>query len=663
MRAFALLAAAAAGACVAGQPAAPPPEPISTEVLLAELSDLAKLAEWPVPPFRCSQASSYDRRSISAGDSEGWFANHDAGNFLRAEPRGGRTEYVMMDAAGPGAIVRIWSANPAGRLRIYLDGGATPVLDVPMRDLLGGQIPGIPPPLAGERSRGWNCYYPIAYARRCVVTVDAGSGLYYHINYRTYPAGVGVRSFAPADLQTCAAAAYAQAAVLAFPGELRAPDDDAQHRATLRIAAGEAHSIDRAGPGAIASLVVSPRGDGRDAALRSTLLRIRFDGEQTVECPLGEFFGGGPGVNPYASLPMGVEADGRLWSRWHMPFREKATITFENRGAAPIELEFSVRVTETPWTDRSLYFHAGWRTGRDVPTRPMIDWNYAGIEGRGVFVGAAFSIFNPVRDWWGEGDEKIYVDDDVFPSTFGTGTEDYFGYAWCSPQPFVHAYHAQPRCDGPGNYGLTTVNRWHVPDRIPFERRFRFDMEFWHWNADARVTMAVATYAYVAPGARVDAKPLTAADLEMPQMPPYQARRVADAIEGEEMEVIAFVGTVEPQDIGGCSNDRHLWWRGGQPGDVLTLRFDPPRAGRYRICARTLRAADYGIHRVRINGEVAVAALDSYAGEIRHSEELDWGVFPLGDGPSELSIEVVGKHLAASNYLFGLDFLRLEPVP
>jgi len=38
----------------------------------------------------------------------------------------GRKEHVMMDIAGPGAIVRIWSANPAGTLRIYLDGAATP---------------------------------------------------------------------------------------------------------------------------------------------------------------------------------------------------------------------------------------------------------------------------------------------------------------------------------------------------------------------------------------------------------------------------------------------------------------------------------------------------------------------------------------------------------
>ena len=111
-----------------------------------------------------------------------------------------------------------------------------------------------------------------------------------------------------------------------------------------------------------------------------------------------------------------------------------------------------------------MHFHAKWRAQFDVPTRPMIDWNYLTAKGQGVFAGVAFAIDNPVKDWWGEGDEKIYVDGETFPSHFGTGTEDYYGYAWCWPGLFTHAYHAQPRCDGPGNYGRTSVNRFHILD-------------------------------------------------------------------------------------------------------------------------------------------------------------------------------------------------------
>ena len=38
----------------------------------------------------------------------------------------------------------------------------------------------------------------------------------------------------------------------------------------------------------------------------------------------------------------------------------------------------------------------------------------------------------------GEGDEKVYVDGETFPSHFGTGTEDYYGYAWGRYEPWIN---------------------------------------------------------------------------------------------------------------------------------------------------------------------------------------------------------------------------------
>ena len=117
-----------------------------------------------------------------------------------------------------------------------------------------------------------------------------------------------------------------------------------------------------------------------------------------------------------------------------------------------------------------------------------------------------------MKDWWGEGDEKIYVDGESFPSHFGTGTEDYYGYAWCWPGLFTHAYHSQSRCDGPANYGRTSVNRFHIIDRIPFTTDFKFDMELWHWTAKCQVNLAVVAYWYAKPGATDGFKPIRAAD-------------------------------------------------------------------------------------------------------------------------------------------------------
>ena len=101
-------------------------EDISVKSLLADMTDLGTLTEFPAPAYTCKQFSSYERASKTSADLATWFANGDCGQYLRVEDREGRKEYVMMDAAGPGAIVRIWSANPVGVLRIYLDGAEKP---------------------------------------------------------------------------------------------------------------------------------------------------------------------------------------------------------------------------------------------------------------------------------------------------------------------------------------------------------------------------------------------------------------------------------------------------------------------------------------------------------------------------------------------------------
>ena len=60
-------------------------------------------------------------------------------------------------------------------------------------------------------------------------------------------------------------------------------------------------------------------------------------------------------------------------------------------------------------------------------------------QGRGRFCGVMLHVWNPLGGWWGEGDEKFFVDGEKFPSTFGTGSEDYFGYAWCGASFFQQA--------------------------------------------------------------------------------------------------------------------------------------------------------------------------------------------------------------------------------
>ena len=655
-------------------------QPISTRSLLVEMTDASALTEYPQPPYTCRQFSSFDRASTTPADAEKWFANADYGQFLRAEEREGQPEYVLMDAEGPGAIVRIWSANPQGTLRIYLDGSPLPVLESPMTDLLGGKVPGIPEPIACMRSAGWNSYFPIPYARHCKVTSDA-NGFYYHVNYRTYPPGTAVRTFKRADLRTLAGEIALTAKELAAPRagrvhpqwfhELAAREqatrpgaEKAEKPAPALLKPGDAipWQVTSRDPGAIVALRVKVESDDRDTALRKLVLEAEFDGEQTVACPLGDFFGAGPGINAYESLPLGVTAEGELWSHWIMPFQKTARVQIRNLGDQPARVAWGVATSPYRWTDRSLHFHAGWRMARDVPTRPFQDWNYVSIKGQGLFAGVAFTIVNPVKAWWGEGDEKIFVDAEKFPSHFGTGTEDYYGYAWGSSQPYVHAYHSQPRCDGPGSYGRTTVNRWHIMDRIPFQREFRFDMELWHWWEGRVPEMAVVAYWYGRPGATSEHVPPGPADLGLAVLPPYVAKRVAGALEGETLRVVEKTGKVEPQALDPCSNEQQLWWREGKPGEKLVVAFPAPAAGTYRVFGRFVKAADYGIVKVSVNGKETGTPLDLYAERVTAADEVLLGEYTLSPGDNMLSIEISGANeRGLKRYFVGLDYIRVEP--
>jgi hypothetical protein len=108
---------------------------VNLESLLREMIDPAAVARWPQPEYTCRQASSYDRATV-APDKPGWLANNDQNQFIRIEENQGRKERVMLDAAGPGCLVRFWlttDRNKQGKLRIYLDGAEEPATSTSAR--------------------------------------------------------------------------------------------------------------------------------------------------------------------------------------------------------------------------------------------------------------------------------------------------------------------------------------------------------------------------------------------------------------------------------------------------------------------------------------------------------------------------------------------------
>ncbi|MCJ7582231.1 MAG: DUF2961 domain-containing protein, partial [Candidatus Aminicenantes bacterium] len=121
--------------------------------------------------------------------------------------------------------------------------------------------------------------------------------------------------------------------------------------------------------------------------------------------------------------------------------------------------------------------------------------------------------------WWGEGDEKVFIDEDRVPSTFGTGSEDYYNYSWSSPDIFFFPYCGQPRNDGPGNRGFVTNYRWHILDPLPFRQHIRFTMELKSHERTPGLSYARIGYHYARPGVTDDHLVITPEDVRPLRLP------------------------------------------------------------------------------------------------------------------------------------------------
>lgn len=477
--------------------------------LVNKLVDLESLAVLPASGEKCAQCSSYDRASKYdevSGKYIRWDANGDGHGIIREEDG----KQVIAEMEGPGCIWRIWSANAAGgHVKIYLDGVSEPVVDLPFSGYFDGKnIPFTYSALVHNTSRGMNSYVPIPFQKSCKIVADPGWGNYYHFTYSIFPKDTILPTFRR-DLSVEDSEALAKVNSILSRG-LGTDPVKRKTVATLTpvVYAGAGRTAlvaDLVGPQAITCLRVKlKKSDYTEEELRSVVLKIYWDGEKepSVWAPLGDFFGTAPDLNEYKSLPMGVTGDD-AYSYWYMPFASEARIELTNEGRSTFKAPFFI---STSPLDRKIEelgrFHAKWHRDAlliaDKDRWP--DWLMLKTEGRGRFCGVALEVWNPKGGWWGEGDENFFVDGEKFPSTFGTGSEDYFGYAWCDPKLFYNAFHNQPRNDG-NNIGHVSVNRWHIADNVPFQSSFEADIEKYFPNA--RPTLyAVTVYWYLAPGGK-----------------------------------------------------------------------------------------------------------------------------------------------------------------
>ena len=578
-------------------------EQVSMQSLLREMVDRKQLVEYPESiPYKAMQASSYNRASVSP-DQPGWFADSDGVFCIRTEKnREGETEWVLMEDKGPGVITKIWAVcfyyglddTTGANLKIYLDGEEEPTINCNFFEFVKGES-FVKPPLAMETRRAGNSYLPIPYAKSCKVTMDK-KVFYNIISYRSYPQGTSVRTFSMDEYNQSQVLIDSVGHVLerGVYGDLASTKNTEAYsfHKTLRPQEKETLLI-RKKQQAIEQLVFQLDAEDFDQALRSTVLKISFDGEQTVWTPLGDFFNIGVGLKTYQIWERAVQEDGTMICRWIMPYQHIAELEIENMGKQDIQMAVTAKVMPYTWNDRSMYFHSSWRMDDPTPGFPLFDYNLVNVKGKGIYVGDQFTVLNPEEGWWGEGDEKVYVDDDTFPSLFGTGTEDYYGWAGgVVPNPedeFYTPFLSNVRVAAPNSMGYNTCTRTRVLDAIPFNRQLDFNIESSGSNRTSwfHLQYAVNTYWYAKPGASCNRKPLpemaSRKIMTLQELQAYNEKCKADryiypgAIEAENLETYQSgdaVRPVEKMDVWGeLSNSEAKCYQFIQEGKPVNARL------------------------------------------------------------------------------------------
>jgi hypothetical protein len=507
--------------------------------LVERLYDLEYLATVPDLGEYSGNFSSYDRNSVydeASNTYMQWSANNDGSGYIRKEGE----DIVIFEKDGPGVIWRFWSALAAtGHIKIFIDHSEIPVVDIPFSDFFERFNSDIPPMnlpnLVMILSRGRNHFLPVPYQKHCKIMLSKNWGAYYHITYTSFPEGTLLPTYTGSySRDDCFALANADR----FLGNRGYPEKtsagEAKEAVLITLGPNQTKTIKEiAGNKALTSLKIRydslvTYGSNADF-LKNIWLSITWDSdkEPSVMAPLGMFFGISEGSYPYRSLPLGLIGD-MLYANWYMPFAEKAQLKLLNKGNRTYYFQCLMDVAPLKESaNKLLRFHALWHDGNNLISNSApvagreIDWPLLKVTGKGRFCGISLHVENTWEDpelmaedwwygkwdqktidwWWGEGDEKFFVDGEKFPSTFGTGSEDYIGFAWSAEPPFPtfdSPFACQPYTPINGN-GHTIVSRFHIADNIPFHESFEGYIEKYKgnkWGNNNRCLYDVVVYWY-----------------------------------------------------------------------------------------------------------------------------------------------------------------------
>jgi hypothetical protein len=401
------------------------------------------------------------------------------------------------------------------------------------------------------------------------------------------------------------------------------------------------------------------------------LLRIYYDGRERpgVEAPLGDFFANCFGRrSEVISEPVVVEDADSYNCFWRMPFRKSIRIEVINQSP---EKSLNLLYYNIDWIKQESlpadtpYFYAQYR--QEYPVEPGRDYVVLETEGKGHYVGTVLAVRSRSPSWFGEGDEKIYIDGEEQASIWGTGTEDYFLSAW-GLKTTSTPYFGTPYFDGWGIVGgRTSAYRWHIRDPIVFNRSIKVTLEHWGWispdenpeykshswneRQDDYASVAFwyqtgePTFAARAPSG--EQRTLPSLDLVFPAKAFVDAEHHGD-------------GECRVQSNLGFYPDGQLFYRPQtQENAWVEILFEVQKKEPRRLVLRVTRAPDYGIYQAYVNGVKIGSPIDLFDEGVVEGQShlLDFWPEP---GEYTLRLECVGKRDQSTGHFLGLHSVCLR---
>lgn len=642
-------------------------EPLTTTRLLEQLTEVDTL--YQPPETRSLFFSSFDEQGGNA-DGQGW---------LRQEG----DEFVIAETPGPGAITRIWTPNPQGTIRIYVDDESEPLIERPFLDLFIGKLIPFESPFvkASLRTRGahWSLL-PIPFADSCKITLS--EPVMYQVEAVVYPVGNSVEPLRipfprRAHSIVDSLGRNFERTVESAP---EAHSDWQSVEAEEDLAPGESKTLaSLQGPAVIRLLKMRWPADRR-ANGRSLLLQITWDDEKQpgVVAPLYDFMGGG-----MRTAIAGMQDDGWTYMTLPMPFVRSATVVVQNDGPRRIEdLEMALHYEEDaglPSNVRHLRAHWQRNLNTDVNpvplranrlhplTEPQQSFRGLDVRGEGHLVGLL--AFHSIDE---TGDAAIYIDQAQWPPQWaGTGEQGIFNLdrsAIDVDEPLHAGTEAVEDVRG--------VMRWFPLNPPAFQQRLRVEFEHGHANL-LRQDWSLLSFWYGAPPQTNLPWPLPGPGRQFREQPPAQVdfiaaddRLIPEALnEAEDLPVSTMGGFHEPRDMRPYGPD---WSEGSvmafegysQNAFIEFERPAPQYSGFYTFTASVAATPNSGRAKVVLENHELISQVDLFSRTIqRKTLQSAEPLFLHAKIPLPVKWMIVGKNAQSEGYGLFIDRFDFVGLP